>query len=148
MNRKAAILLLASALAGCANISFSRKQTPDELRLAQEVHDYYTEIGSAFAAGNSSGLASLFSSDITHPMSQPEILAWAHKFFGQNRNAHFKVEKLDIDELSYIRAVVTLNYKVETPSGKGNFGGVERDVLTRQRGHWYMAEWEKVPPSK
>ena len=149
MNRKLACLLfLGLSLSSCDFISFTRRQSDDEILLQQEVRGYYTEVEQAFAAGNPQALASLFSSDITHPMTQPEILAWGQKFFAANKNAHFKIEKLTIDEISYIRAVVTLTYKVETPSGKGDFAGTEIDTLAKQHGHWYVASWDKVVPLK
>ena len=140
----APVVLLAAA---CGGISFGRRVTDDERILQQEIHSYYDQVQSAFATGNGDGLASLFAPSITHPMTHKEIKAWADKFFKENRNGHFKIEKLDFEGLSYIKASVVLTYKVETPGGKGDFGGVERQTLTKDHGHWYTAAWDKVDPS-
>ncbi len=138
-------LLWAGLLAGCGYISFSRTATTDEIVLQQELRNFYGELKGAFATGNADALAGLYDPSITHPMTQPEILAWGRKFFADNRTAHLRIEKTSVDELSYIRAVVTVSYKVETSRGKDDFSGSERDVLVKHRGRWYIASWDKVP---
>src|SRR5271155_5553324 len=123
--------VLASA---CGGISFGRKVSDDELILQQEIHDYYNKIGEAFASANPDGLTALFDPSITHPMTHKEIEDWANNFFKENKNGHFKIAKLDIETLSYIKASVVLTYKVETPEHKGDFGGTERDLLIKDHG--------------
>ena len=136
--------LLAAGLAGCGYISFSRPATTDEIVLREELKGFYGELRGAFAAGNADALAGLYEPSIVHPMTQPEILAWGRKFFADNTTAHLRIDKLSIDEMSYIRAVVTLDYKVETQRGKDDFAGSERDVLVKHHGRWYIASWDKL----
>jgi hypothetical protein len=139
------VLCLASA---CGGVSFGRRVSDDEMIIKQEIHSYYDQIQGAFATANPDALAGLFSPSITHPMTHKEIKDWADKFFKENRNGHFKIEKIAFEGLSYIKASVVLTYKVETPDGKGDFGGTERDTLTKDHGHWYTAAWDKVDPSE
>jgi len=134
--------------AACGGISFGRKVTDDEVIIQQEIHSFYNQVQEAFATANPDALASLFAPSITHPMNHKEIEDWANKFFVQNKNGHFKIEKLEFEGLSYIKASVVLNYKIETPDGKGDFGGAERDTLTKDHGHWYIAGWDKVDPNE
>jgi hypothetical protein len=138
------VILLGAA---CGGVSFGRRVSDDEMIIQQEIHSYYNQIQEAFATANPDALAALFAPSITHPMTHQEIADWANKFFKENRNGHFKVEKLTFEGLSYIKASVVLAYKVETPDGKGDFSGVERDTLTKDHGHWYVAAWDKVDPS-
>ncbi|MBI3551799.1 MAG: nuclear transport factor 2 family protein [Elusimicrobia bacterium] len=141
-------LAVAALGSACAGISFGRRVTDDEVILQQEIHSYYNQVQEAFATANPDALVSLFSPSITHPMSHQEIKAWAEKFFKENRNGHFKIEKLSFEGLSYIKASVVLTYKVETPEHKGDFGGTERDTLVKDHGHWYVAGWDKVDPNE
>jgi hypothetical protein len=138
------LLVGLSGLLSCSYISFQRPPTDDEILLRQSLKAYYNEVQSAFAAGNPAALASLFSPSITRPMTQGEIRAWADKFFAEHGRARFKIKGLEIEELSFVRAVVTLTYSVETPDGKGGFAGTERDILERARGRWSIAAWDKL----
>lgn len=139
----AAALLGAGGLAGCGYVSFERPKTPDELRLIQSVHDYYGELGQAFAAGNADTLAELYSPSLSHPMTRAQLRAWAEKFFAEHGRARLVIKRLDVDELGYVQAVATVDYAVETPDGRGDFSGVERDVLERKKGRWAIASWDK-----
>jgi hypothetical protein len=143
MRRLTVLLAAAVGLSSCGYVSFERAKTPDEVRLEQSVRGYYGDVRRAFAVGNADALTSLFSPSITHPMTQAQIRAWADKFFAEHGRARMRVEKLDVDELSFVRAVVTLSYRVETTDGKGSFGGAERDVLERRDGRWFIASWDK-----
>jgi hypothetical protein len=139
-------LCLAAAVLACAcsRISFGHNVTDDELLLRQEIHDYYTQVQEAFATANPDGLTTLFAPSITHPMTHKEIEDWAAKFFTENKNGHFKIEKLEIESVSYVKASVILTYHVDTPDHKGDFGGTERDTLTKDHNHWYIAGWDHV----
>ena len=132
------------ATAGCGYVSFRKPMTDDELRLEREIRGYYAEIRAAFAAGNPQSLATLFDPNITSPMSRPEVERWAEKFFAEHGRAHFKIEGFSLDELAFERAVVTLRYRVDTPDGRGGFGGAERDTLVKKSGRWYTAAWERL----
>lgn len=142
------LLLAALLLSGCSYVSFGRKVSDDELRLRDDVRAYYDEVVQAFAAGNPDALAQLFDGAITKPMTREQILAWGRKFFGEHGPARFKVERVEYERLGYGDAVVLLTYRVETKDGRGNFGGVERDVLVRRGRRWVMTEWEKAEPPK
>lgn len=135
---------LAVLLSGCGWVSFRKPPTDDELRLSSEVRSYYTEVQQAFAAGNAQGLSSLFDPSIVSPLTKPQVQAWAEKFFAVHGRARFRILSLTIDDLGLQRAIVTLEYAVETPDGKGGFGGTERDTLVRRSGRWYTAAWEKT----
>lgn len=143
-GRGLALAGLGAFLIGCGYISFGRRVTDDEMLLQQEILDFYNGVQRAFAAGNPDALAGLFSPSITHPMTHKEIHAWAEKFFGENKNASFRIEKLAFEQLGHVQAVVTLSYQVETQGGKGDFGGTERDTLVKHRRHWYISSWEKA----
>lgn len=146
MNRRgwALALFIGVSAAACDYISFSRWASPDEVRLQEELRGYYGELKGVFAMGNSQALAGLFDASITRPMTQEQILAWGQNFFSENRTAVFRIDKFEVEELGYQRAVVMLTYRVETPGGKGDFGGTERDTLVKRRGRWYVSAWEKV----
>ena len=141
----ASIFGLALALGGCGYVSFARRMSDQELLLRSDVRAYYSAVQLAFAVGNPQGLTALFSPSITHPMSYAEIEAWARKFFSENKSAHFRVLRLDIEEIGPAQAVVALTYKVETRDGKGDFGGTERDTLVREKGRWLTSAWDKLP---
>lgn len=132
----AAIALLA---ASCAYVSFGRRVGTDEFVLRQEIKAFYVDVQKALAAGNPDALASLFSTPL-----QQEIRAWGEKFFAEHGNARLRIDKLGFDELGYLRAVVSLAYAVDTPGGKGDFRGAERQVLVKKRGRWYMESREKL----
>jgi len=142
-----ALLLASVLLSSCGYVSFGRKVGDDELRLRSSVRAYYDEVVLAFAAGNGDSLAMLFDSSITKPMTHEQIKAWGAKFFKENGPASFKIDKVEYERLGYENAVVLLTYHVETKSGKGNFGGTERDVLTKRGKRWVVTEWEKAEPS-
>ena len=137
-------VLAAALLAGCGYVSFRKPPTDQEIRTRAELREYYEGVQRAFAAGNSQALASMFDASITKPMSKPQIEKWAEDFFKEHGRAAFRVVKLELDELGPGRAVATLTYKVETPSGKGSFGGTVRDELVKRHGRWYMTAWEKI----
>lgn len=143
---RAAVLAAACLLSSCGYVSFAKPQTADEIALKAEVREYYDQVAQAFAAGNPDALASLYSSSIVHPMTQDQIRDWGKKFFGDHGPSHFKLRKIAFDELSYVRAVVTLSYAVETKGATGDFAGAERDELVRHQGRWFVVAWEKVPP--
>lgn len=135
-----AVLLLSS----CSYVSFGRKVSDDELRLRSNVRAYYDEAAQAFATGNADALALLFDAAIAKPMTREKILSWGKDFFAQNGPAKFKVERLEYERLGYENAVVLLTYRVETKDGKGNFGGIERDYLSKRGRRWVVTSWEKV----
>lgn len=139
------IAACALLLSGCGWVSFRKTPSDDELRLEREVRAFYSEIQSAFAAGNPQALASLYDASISKPMTKPEIEAWIEKFFAEHGRGSMSYSSFSIDELGHARAVVTLAYKVETPDGAGNFGGSERDSLIKRGGRWYMAGWQTLP---
>jgi hypothetical protein len=147
MRRPASLLSLIAALslAGCGWISFRKPPSDDETRLTREVKAFYTEIQRAFAVGNAQALTSLFDPSITRPMTKPEVQAWAETFFAAHGRARFKILSLTIEDIGFLRAVVTLKYQVEPADGKGGFGATEEDTLVKRTGHWYVASWEKVP---
>lgn len=142
--RPALLAAAALALAGCGWISFQRPPTDDELRLEREVRGYYTQVGTAFAAGNAQALTSLFDPSITEPMTRPEIAKWAEEFFAKHGRAGFKIASIDFEQLAFERAVVTIRYRVTTPDGQGGFEGAEIDTLVKKNGRWYTARWEKL----
>lgn len=143
--RLAPALVAAALLSGCGYVGFGRGVTTDEMILQQEIRSFYNDVQRAFTVSNPDALASLFDPSITHPMTHAEIKAWGEKFFGEHKDSRFKIEKLEFNELGYLQAVVTLTYKVETPDGKGGFGGTEEDKLVKRRKRWYVASWDKVP---
>jgi hypothetical protein len=77
-------------------------------------------------------------------MTQEQIRDWGKKFFAENGSAHFRLRKIEFEELSYIRAVVLLTYAVETKGARADFNGVERDELARHQGRWFVVSWEKL----
>ena len=139
------LVLAAVLLASCGYVSFGRKISDDELRLRSDVRAYYDEVVQAFAAGNADALALLFDAAIAKPMTRENILAWGKDFFASHGPASFKVERVEYERLGYENAVVLLTYRVETKNGKGNFGGTERDYLTKRGRRWVVTAWEKVP---
>ncbi len=139
------LLLAAALLASCAYVSFGRKVSDDELRLRADVRAYYDEVVLAFAAGNSGALTLLFDAAIAKPMTRERIEAWGKDFFAKHGPAKFKIEKVEYERLGYENAVVLLAYRVETKDGAGNFGGVERDYLTKRGRRWLVTSWETVP---
>lgn len=139
------LLLAAAALAAsCGYVSFGRTVSDDELRLRDDVRGYYDEVAQAFAAGNPDALALLFDAAIAKPMTREQIAAWGKDFFAKHGPARFRVEKVEYERLGHENAVVLLAYRVETRDGKGSFGGVERDYLTKRGKRWVVTAWEKV----
>lgn len=141
-------VLMAVLLASCGRVSFGRKVSDDELRLRSGVRAYYDEVVQAFAAGNAEALALLFDAAITKPMTREKIHAWGNDFFAAHGPASFKVVRVEYERLGYENAVVLLTYRVETKSGQGNFGGTQRDYLTKRGRRWVVTSWETVPEPK
>lgn len=138
-------LLAAACLAsGCVRLSFARGDD-DERRLRAEVHAYYAEVSAAFATGSADALAARFDPAIAKPMTHAQIRDWGDEFFGEHGPASFKAEALDFESLGYREAVAVLTYRVKTRTGKGDFGGRERDFLVKKNGRWMVAAWEKLP---
>lgn len=144
MPGRLAVVAAVLLWSGCSYISFQKPPTVDELALEGEVREFYDEMSQAFASANPEALTSLYASTLAHPMTQDQVRAWARKFFADNGPAHLKLKKVEFDELSYIRAVVMVDYAVETKGARGDFSGVERDVLERHQGRWFIASWDKV----
>ena len=142
------MILTAILLSACAYVSFGRKVSDDEVRLRSGVRAYYDEVVLAFASANHESLTMLFDTAITKPMTREKISAWGKDFFAKNGSAKFKVEHLEYERLGYENAVVLLTYRVETKSGKGNFGGTERDYLTKRGRRWVVTAWEIVGTPK
>ncbi|MDD5304121.1 MAG: hypothetical protein PHS14_13555 [Elusimicrobia bacterium] len=139
---------VAVLLSACGYVSFARKVSDDELRLRAGVRAYYDEVAQAFTAGNHEALALLFDAAIAKPMTREQIAAWGKDFFAAHGPASFKVERVEYERLGYENAVVLLTYRVETKDGKGNFGGTERDYLTKRGRRWIVTSWEKVSDAK
>ncbi len=135
-------------LSSCGYVSFGRTVSDDELRLRSSVRSYYDEVVQAFAAGNAEALTLLFDAAITKPMTREQIAAWGKDFFAKHGPASFKVKKVEHERLGYENAVVLLTYRVETKDGVGNFGGMERDYLTKRGRRWVITAWEKVAEPK
>jgi len=144
MGRAALAPLL--LLAGCVAVGFGRKVDDRELLLRDQVKAYYARVSAAFAAGNEQALAALFDPAIVKPMTRERIEAWGRDFFAAHGPAAFRAEKIEIESIGYVEAVVRLTYRVETRDGKGSFGGVERDHLVRRKGRWFVDSWEKEEP--
>lgn len=142
--RRTLIIAAAALLGACGYVSFGRKVSDDELRLRADVRAYYDEAAQAFAAGNHEALTLLFDAAIAKPMTRDRISAWGKDFFAKHGAASFKVEKLEYERLGYENAVVLLTYRVETRDGTGNFGGTERDYLSKRGRRWVVTAWEKV----
>ncbi len=142
------LVLSAVLLASCGYVSFERKVSDDELRLRADVRAYYDEVIQTFAAGNADALVLLFDAAIAKPMTREKISAWGKDFFEKNGPASFKVERVEYERLGYENAVVLLTYRVETKDGKGNFGGTERDYLSKRGRRWVVTSWEKAEPSR
>lgn len=109
-----------------------------------QVRRYYEDVRGAFAERSPEALGALFAPEIARPMTHARILEWGRDFFGKHREAAFHVDALDIEELSEDRATAVLTYRVTTAGGKGDFGGRERDWLSRRGGRWLMTAWEKL----
>lgn len=146
VTRRALLLASSLALGGCGFVSFQRPRTDQELILRGQVRYFYSQIQLAFAEGNPDALTVLFSPSITRPMSYAEVQAWARRFFSENKTARFRILRLEIEQLGPVQAVVLLTYKVQTPDGKGDFGGTERDTLSQSGGRWSIVAWDKVAP--
>ncbi len=140
-----ALLLVLLAVGACVRLDLGRRVSDDELRLRRELEGYYVDAAAAFATGSPEALAALYDSSISKPMTLDAIRKWGVEFFGKHGPARFKVEKLEFDRLGYENAVVTLTYRVETKTGEGSFGGVERDEFVKKKGRWLMTAWEKLP---
>ena len=140
--------ILTALLSACGYVSFGRTVSDDELRLRSSVRAYYDEVAQAFAAGNHETLTMLFDAAIAKPMTREQISAWGKDFFAKHGPASFKVVRVEYERLGYENAVVLLTYRVETKDGKGNFGGTERDTLTKHGRRWVVTSWEKVPERK
>jgi len=139
------LLALAALLpASCGFVSFGRAVSDDELRLRASVRAYYDEVAQAFAAGNHEALTLLFDAAISKPMTREKISAWSKGFFAAHGPASYKVSKVEFERLGFENAVVLLTFRVETAEGKGNFGGVERDYLSKRGKRWVVTSWEKV----
>jgi hypothetical protein len=145
-----ALFLIAAAafLASCGYVSFGRKVSDDELRLRADVRSYYDEVVQAFAVGNADALTLLFDAAIAKPMTREQILAWGKDYFAKHGTARFKVDGVEFERLGYENAVVLLTYRVETRDGKGDFGGTERDYLSKRGRRWVVTSWEKVSDPK
>ncbi|PIR17694.1 MAG: hypothetical protein COV48_08375 [Elusimicrobia bacterium CG11_big_fil_rev_8_21_14_0_20_64_6] len=137
-----------AALAACGYVSFGRTVSDDELRLRSSVRGYYDEVGRTFATANTDALTLLFDAAITKPMNREEIAAWAKSFFARHGAATFKVRIVEYERLGFDYAVVLLDYRVTTKDGKGDFGGLERDYLTKRGRRWIITAWEKVEEPK
>lgn len=143
--RRALLLGLLALGGACVRLDMGRKLSDDELRLRRELEAYYMQASAAFAAGSPQALAALYDPSIRKPMTLEQIEAWGATFFREHGPARFKVEKLEFDRLGHRDALVTLRYRVETRTGKGDFGGVEQDEFVKKDGRWLMTGWEKVP---
>lgn len=137
------LLLPLLAFSGCIVPSLRKPPTLEESLKEEGLRNYYLDVQNAFARGDAKALADLFEASIAKPMTYGQILAWGEKFFGEHGPARFHVENMEILELGWRRAVTRLTYRVETKSGRGDFGGVELDTFTRRSGRWLMASWEK-----
>lgn len=145
---RALFLPALAALAACGYVSFGRTVSDDELRLRSSVRGYYDEVGRAFATANADALTLLFDAAITKPMTREAIATWGRTFFAQHGAATFKVLSVEYERLGYDNAVVLLDYRVTTKDGKGDFGGLERDYLTKRGRRWIITAWEKVEEPK
>jgi hypothetical protein len=145
---RALLLAALAASSACGYVSFGRKVSDDEQRLRSSVRAYYDEVVAAFAVGNPDALILLFDGAIAKPMTSEQIKAWGVKFFKENGPASFKIDRVEYERLGYENAVVLLTYHVKTKSGKGNFGGTERDVLVKRGKRWVITEWEKAEAPK
>lgn len=143
---RALLLCLSLSLSGCGWISFQAKPSERELDIRREVPLFYDEVKRAFAARNEDALARLFDPGIAKPMTIQQIRDWAKKFFAENEQIAFHVDKLDFEDMGPGRAVVRLTYRVTTRGGKGDFGGTEIDVVERREGRWRIMSWEKEKP--
>ncbi len=139
------LALVCLPLTGCVKLGFNRTQDIRESVRESEIREYYSRLQLAFAQGDSEALAVLFDPAIKKPMTHAQIITWGRKFFSKNGPAHFRIIKLTIDDMGTERAVVTLEYAVETEGGAGDFGGTEIDTLTKKKGRWLTAAWEVVP---
>lgn len=140
------VLLGLLAASACVRLDMGRPVGDDERRLRREIEGYYLDCAAAFAAGSAESLAALYDPSITRPMDLEKIRRWGQEFFGRHGGARFKIEKLEFERLGHENAEVLLAYRVETTSGEGGFGGVERDFFTKKRGRWLMTRWEVVAP--
>lgn len=145
---RGAVLGLLSFICGCGFVSFGRRMSADEVGLRQEVKAYYSSVQAAFAAGSPEALGTLFDGAIRKPMTHQQIEDWGKDFFGKHGPATFRIEKLEIESLGLGQAVVVLTYQVVTKDHAGDFGGVERDWLAKEKGRWRITAWENVDPEK
>lgn len=139
------LLLPLLIFSGCIVPSLRKPPTLEESLKEKELRDYYRDVQNAFAQGDAKALADLFDPSIAKPMTYGQILAWGEKFFGEHGPALFHVDKMEILELGWRRAVTRLTYRVKTKSGRGDFGGAERNSFIRKDGRWLMSSWEKEP---
>ena len=114
------------------------------MSIRREIGSYYDEVKAAFASQNPEGLAKLFYPGIAKPMTFPQILDWARRFFSENQAIRFHIDKTEFEDMGPGRAVVRLTYRVTTAGGKGDFGGTEVDFLEKHGGWWVMTAWKKV----
>lgn len=141
-------IIAAMLLSACGYVSFERTASDDELRLRSSVRAYYDKVVQAFAAGNPETLTLLFDAAIAKPMTREQISAWGKDFFAKHGPARFKIGRVEYERLGYENAVILLTYRVETQDGKGNFGGTERDYLSKRGRRWIVTSWEKIEDSK
>ena len=148
MRLRAAVLpawgAAAVLLTGCLSLSFHRAVSDEEYVLLGELREYYDQVADAFLGANADALAQLYDSAIGRPMTRDQVLAWARDFFRKHGPAHFKVDKLDVERVGHVSAVVVLTYHVDTRDGRGSFHGVERDELVKHGRRWSIAAWEKL----
>lgn len=141
----AILIVVAGACSYIKNISFRKPLTTNEFVAQQQIENfYYEEMASAFFSANPEALVDLYSPDISVPMTWGQIRAWAQKFFKAHSSSHFKVLSLNVDEMSFVRAVVRVRYSIVSGQGSGSFSGYERDVLVNKKGNWYISSWEKL----
>ncbi len=144
MKGAAVLLAVSAVLAGCVEVGFRRPPTLRESLRKAEIREYYESVQLAFAQGDAAALAELFDPGITEPMTHAGILEWGRKFFAENGPSRFRIVKLSIEDMGTERAVVLLEYAVETEGGRGDFGGTELDTLVKSGGRWRTAAWKEV----
>ncbi|MBI4061298.1 MAG: hypothetical protein HY403_07690 [Elusimicrobia bacterium] len=142
--RASRLATAALLLSSCGYVSFARRISDDELRLRSDVRAYYDEVARAFAVGNADALTLLFDAAMTKPMTREQVAAWGRDFFAKHGPASFKIDRMEYERLGHENAVVLLSYRVETKDGSGNFGGTERDSLSKRGRRWVVTSWEKI----
>lgn len=142
------VLAGALLLAGCMKLDFSRKISDEEHALRAEIRAYFDQVSLAFASANADALTGLFDGSIARPMNKEQIQAWGVKFFAEHGPARFIVEDVEFERLGHVQAVVLLRYRVKTRTGKGDFGGAERDDMVKRGGRWYITGWDVVRTPK